>query len=182
MQVNKKAEIMDDGAMRRAINRISFEIIEKNHGSADLVLAGIKTRGEFLANRISEKIGEVEGTKPLVYTLDISAYRDDKPRNNCSKPEQNNVIEAIETKTVIIVDDVLFTGRTVRAAIEAVSQMGRAKRIQLAALIDRGHREIPIRPDFVGKNLPTSAGEKVKVQMREIDGSDAVLILEGNTI
>ena len=138
MEQVKKAEIMDEGAMRRAINRISYEIIECNHGASNLVLAGVRTRGVFLAERMAAKITEVEGTCPQVISLDITGFRDDKPvgKDCVSLPE----IENISNKTVIIVDDVLYTGRTVRAAMEAVLHMGRAQRIQLAALIDRGHR------------------------------------------
>lgn len=177
MEQVKKAEIMDEGAMRRAVNRISYEIIECNHGASNLVLAGVRTRGVFLAERMAAKITEVEGTCPQVISLDITGFRDDKPveKNSISLPE----IENISNKTVIIVDDVLYTGRTVRAAMEAVLHMGRAQRIQLAALIDRGHRELPIRPDFVGKNLPTSRAETVRVNMKEFDGKDSVEILTG---
>lgn len=171
----KKAEIMDERAFSRALSRISYEIMEKNHGAADVVLAGIQTRGEFLAKRIAERIGEVEGEAPQAITLDISAFRDDKPA--AMRPDEVQLhIERIENKTVVLVDDVLFTGRTVRAAIDMISRAGRAKRIQLAALIDRGHREIPIRPDYVGKNLPTSLEETVKVRVREVDGEDTVFI------
>lgn len=173
----KKAEIMDENAMRRAVNRISFEIIEHNHGVKNLMLAGILTRGQFLAQRIADKIQEVENVRLEVCTLDISHFRDDVPvvrRSEADLPEISDITE----KTVILVDDVLYTGRTVRAAIELISQVGRAKKIQLAVLVDRGHREVPIRPDYVGKNLPTSVEETVKVMMRESDGSDAVLIME----
>lgn len=173
----KKAEIMDENAMRRAVNRISFEIIENNHGVKNLVLAGIVTRGQYLAQRIADKIQEVENVRLQVYALDISAFRDDVPlkrREQAVLPEIPDITE----KTVILVDDVLYTGRTARASIELVSQIGRAKKIQLAVLVDRGHREVPIRPDYVGKNLPTSVEETVKVMMRESDGSDAVIIME----
>lgn len=177
MEQVKKAEIMDEGAMRRAVNRISYEIIEHNHGAANLVLAGVRTRGVFLAERMADKIAEVEGTCPQVISLDITGFRDDKPEEQSKIPLP--VIEAISRKTVIIVDDVLYTGRTVRAAMEVVLHMGRAQRIQLAALIDRGHRELPIRPDYVGKNLPTSRAETVRVNMKEFDGKDSVVILTG---
>ncbi len=173
----KKAEIMDESAMCRAINRISYEIIERNHGSVNLVLAGVRTRGVYLAARMADKIEEVEGKRPQVISLDITAFRDDQRSPDSGEPLP--CIEDIAHKTVIIVDDVLFTGRTVRAAMEAVLHMGRAECIQLAALIDRGHRELPIRPDFVGKNLPTSRTETVRVHMKEIDGKDSVVILTG---
>ncbi len=177
MKQVKKAEIMDENAMRRAIHRISYEIIERNHGSAGLVLAGVRTRGVFLAERIADKIGEIEGARPPMVSLDISAFRDDTPGNPDAAPLP--AIPDIETRSVIIVDDVLSTGRTVRAAMEAVLHMGRAQCIQLAALIDRGHRELPIRPDYVGKNLPTSRAETVRVYMKEYDGRDCVAILTG---
>lgn len=176
MEQIKKAEIMDEGAMRRAVNRISYEIIEHNHGAVNLVLAGIRTRGVFLAERMADKIEEVEGTRPQVIALDITGFRDDQPDNRLAI--QLPVIEDISNMTVVIVDDVLSTGRTVRAAMEAVLHMGRAQRIQLAALIDRGHRELPIRPDYIGKNLPTSRAETVRVFMKEFDGKDSVVILK----
>ncbi|MDO4174709.1 MAG: bifunctional pyr operon transcriptional regulator/uracil phosphoribosyltransferase PyrR [Eubacteriales bacterium] len=176
MEQVKKAEIMDEGAMRRAINRISYEIIEHNHGAVNLILAGIRTRGVFLAERMADKMEEVEGTRPRVIALDITGFRDDRPgeRLAAQLPQMGD----ISNTTVIIVDDVLSTGRTVRAAMEAVLHMGRAQRIQLAALIDRGHRELPIRPDYIGKNLPTSRAETVRVFMQEFDGKDSVVIMK----
>lgn len=175
----KKAEIMDESAMHRALTRIAFQIIEKNGGSKGILLAGVRTRGLPLAERIAEKIGEVEGIKPPVLALDISALRDDVPkatRAAISFPD----LPGLENSTVILVDDVLYTGRTVRAAMDAISHMGRAGCIQLAVMVDRGHRELPIRPDYVGKNLPTSQSERVQVCLKEIDGVDAVRILEDN--
>ena len=172
----KKAEIMDEGAMRRAINRITYEIIERNGGTENLVLAGIRTRGVDLAQRIAGKIQELEGVSLPVIALDITPFRDDCSEKSDS---QQPVIEHMEQKTVIIVDDVISTGRTVRAAMEAVLHMGRAQCIQLAVLIDRGHRELPIRPDFVGKNLPTSRSETVRVSVAEQDDRDCVVILTG---
>ncbi len=177
MEQRKKAEIMEEGAVRRAVNRISYEMIEKNHGGKDLVLAGICTRGKYLAERMAAKIAEVEGICPQTLPLDITAFRDDNP----SRPEHplpRVEIDQIERKTVVIVDDVLCTGRTARAAMEAVLRSGRARRIQLAVLVDRGHRELPIRPDYIGKNLPTSQEETVRVLLREVDGQDSVVILE----
>ncbi len=175
MQQVRKAEIMDENAMRRAINRIAYEIIERNHGGTGILLAGIRTRGVYLAARIAEKIGEIEGVCPPTVSLDITAFRDDKQDRAQHVPLP--AAEGIEQSTVIIVDDVLSTGRTVRAAMEAVLHMGRAPRIQLAVLIDRGHRELPIRPDYIGKNLPTSRAEIVRVYMKECDGRDRVAIL-----
>lgn len=175
MKQVKKADIMDEGAMRRAINRISYEIIERNHGATGLVLAGVRTRGVYLAQRMADKIAEVEGTRPQIASLDITAFRDDLNGMPCSSELPH--IEDISHRTVIIVDDVIFTGRTVRAAMEAVLHAGRAQCIQLAVLVDRGHRELPIRPDFVGKNLPTSHTETVRVFVNELDGRDCVSIL-----
>ena len=175
--MQKKAEIMDASAMQRALTRIAFQIIEKNHGVKDIILAGVRTRGVPLAERIANKIGEVEGSKPDVIELDISQLRDDLPRDNqkvISYPD----IPSLQNKIVILVDDVLYTGRTVRAGMDAILKMGRASCIQLAVMIDRGHRELPIRPDYIGKNLPTSQSERVCVNLNEIDGFDAVVILE----
>lgn len=175
----EKAEIMDAGAMRRALTRIAFEIIEKNRGSKGILLAGVRTRGVPLAGRIADKIGEVEGLRPPVIELDISPLRDDVPRDHRAEIDFPD-LPGLKECTVILVDDVLYTGRTVRAAIEAISRMGRAGRIQLAVMVDRGHRELPIRPDYVGKNLPTAQSERVQVRLKEIDGADAVVILEEN--
>lgn len=174
----QKAVIMDADGVRRALTRITFEIIEKNKGAENLLLAGIKTRGEFLAGRIAKKLGEVEGRTPPVITLDVTPWRDDKPRAEATPKLPPD--PRIEGATVVLVDDVLYTGRTVRAAIEAVSHQGRAGRIQLAVLIDRGHREVPIRPDYIGKNLPTSRGERVCVRLTEVDGTDNVVILSND--
>lgn len=173
----QKAVIMDADGVRRALTRIAFEIIEKNKGAENLLLAGVKTRGEFLAQRIAKKLGEVERRTPPVITLDVTPWRDDKPREDAPKPPPD---PRIEGATVVLVDDVLYTGRTVRAAIEAVSHQGRAGRIQLAVLIDRGHREVPIRPDYIGKNLPTSRDERVCVRLTEVDGADNVVILSSD--
>lgn len=170
----QKAAIMDADGVRRALTRIAFEIIEKNKGTENLLLAGVKTRGVFLAERIAQKLGEVEGSAPPVIVLDVTPWRDDKPRTDTPLPPAD---PRIEGATVVIVDDVLYTGRTVRAAIEALSNGARAARIQLAVLVDRGHREIPIRPDYTGKNLPTSREERVSVRLTEVDGEDNVVIL-----
>ena len=170
----QKAAIMDADGVRRALTRIAFEIIEKNKGTENLLLAGVKTRGVFLAQRIAAKLGEVEGKAPPVLELDVTPWRDDKPRADGPLPPPD---PRIGGATVVLVDDVLYTGRTVRAAIEAVSHCGRAGRIQLAVLVDRGHRELPIRPDYIGKNLPTARGERVCVRLTEVDGEDNVVIL-----
>ena len=174
----QKAVILDADGVRRALTRIAFEIIEKNKGVDHLLLAGIKTRGVHLAGRLARKLGEVEGAAPPVIELDVTPWRDDKPHTGVSLPPPD---PRIEGATVVLVDDVLYTGRTARAAIEAVSHAGRAARIQLAVLVDRGHREIPIRPDYTGKNLPTSREERVSVRLTEVDGEDNVVILANLT-
>lgn len=174
--MQKKAEIMDEGAMNRAMTRISFEILEKNHGE-DLLLIGIRTRGAFLARRLAEKLSQSRGEPIETSALDVSSLRDDIPSDHRVFPELETAAR-IDGRTVILVDDVLYTGRTVRAAIEAVGHLGRAARIQLAVLVDRGHRELPFRPDYIGKNLPTAQSERVRVMVREVDGVDGVVILQ----
>lgn len=171
----QKAQIMDSKAMSRAITRISFEIIERNKGAGNLYIIGIVSRGVQLAQRIAKKISELEGTVVQVGYLDVTAYRDDN-RNGENKEDKTDLPFSIEDKQIILVDDVIYTGRTVRAAMDALLQRGRAQSIQLAALIDRGHRELPIRADYVGKNLPTSRDEFVKVLVEERDGEDQVMI------
>jgi pyrimidine operon attenuation protein/uracil phosphoribosyltransferase len=173
-----KAKIMDELAIKRAITRISNEIIERNKGIEDIILVGIKTRGIPLANRISEKIKEIEGEKLQVYTLDIQFYRDDLGKLDSNPHITKDIRYDIDEKKVVLVDDVIYTGRTVRAALDALMDMGRPKKVQLAVLVDRGHRELPIRPDFVGKNVPTSSNEIVSVKLSEIDDCDEVIILE----
>ncbi len=169
-----KAEILDESAISRAVTRISFEILERNKGTEGLCLVGLFSRGAVLAKRIAAKIAEVEGSEVPVGLLDITPFRDDKPRTDA---EDNSLIDFdITDKRVVIVDDVIFTGRTARAAIEGLISRGRPMLIQLAALIDRGHRELPIRADYIGKNLPTSSEETVKVMVSELDGCDKVVI------
>ncbi|WP_089861874.1 bifunctional pyr operon transcriptional regulator/uracil phosphoribosyltransferase PyrR [Halanaerobium salsuginis] len=179
--MNVKKELIDAAAMERAITRIAHEILEKNKGTEDLVLIGIRTRGVPLANRLAAKIAEIEGLKPATGILDITLYRDD-----LSTVAQQPIVHRTEIpfditgKKVVLVDDVLYTGRTVRAALDALIDLGRPLQIQLAIMIDRGHRELPIRADFVGKNLPTSRREVVDVNLAESDGQDKVLLLEKN--
>ncbi len=174
-----KKELIDSAAMGRAITRIAHEILEKNKGTEDLVLIGIRTRGVPLAERLAAKIEEIEGVKLPTGILDITLYRDD-----LSTVAQQPIVHRTEIpfditgKKVVLVDDVLYTGRTVRAALDALIDLGRPLQIQLAIMIDRGHRELPIRADFVGKNLPTSKDEVVDVNFKEIDEKDAVLLLE----
>ncbi|SMC17654.1 pyrimidine operon attenuation protein / uracil phosphoribosyltransferase [Clostridium acidisoli DSM 12555] len=174
-----KALLLDEKAMERTLTRISHEIIEKNKGVENLVLIGIKRRGIPIAKRISEMIKEIEGNSIETASVDIALYRDDLSLIESQPIVSNNEIEVdIKDKKVILVDDVLYTGRTARAAIEAVIDCGRPKTIQLAVLIDRGHREIPIRADYVGKNVPTSNSEMVSVKVKEIDDKDSVSIYE----
>lgn len=170
-------EILDEKAMQRAVTRISHEIIEKNKGTENIVIVGIKRRGVPIAQRIANKIHEVEGVHILVGQLDITMYRDDLAQvNSESLIGQNSINVEVKDKKVILVDDVLYTGRTARAALEAIIHAGRPQSVQLAVMIDRGHRELPIRPDYVGKNVPTSRNEIVHVMLQEIDNKDAVVI------
>ncbi|MGE5473762.1 MAG: bifunctional pyr operon transcriptional regulator/uracil phosphoribosyltransferase PyrR [Ignavibacteriales bacterium] len=174
-----KAIIMDRTAIHRAINRIAHEIIERNKGIEDIVLIGIQRRGVPLARKIAKMINEFEGTLPPVGILDITFYRDDLSLLD-EHPIINgtNIDFSLNNKKVILVDDVLFTGRTVRAAMNAIIDIGRPKMIQLAILIDRGHRELPIRADYIGKNVPTAMNEVVNVNLEEIDGVEVVTINE----
>ncbi|KGK86157.1 Bifunctional protein PyrR [bioreactor metagenome] len=174
-----KAVILDDKAMKRALARVAHEIIEKNKGVEDIVLIGVKRRGVPLAQRIAKNIEEFEGVKVPVGSVDITLYRDDLTTLNEDPNINNDKIEVeIKGKKVIIVDDVVYTGRTVRASIDAIFHNGRPNMIQLAVMVDRGHRELPIRPDYVGKNIPTSHEEIVSVAVSEIDGEDSVKIYE----
>lgn len=172
--ITQKAVIMDENAITRAIARITYEIIERNKGTEQLCLIGIMSRGVFIAKRIAQKLSELERVELKVGKLDITAYRDDeKFAADCDKTD---IPFDVKGKRVILVDDVVFTGRSCRAAIDAVMKRGRPENIQLAALVDRGHRELPIRADYVGKNVPTSRDEIVRVMMRELDGCDKVII------
>lgn len=171
-----KALIMDEKSITRALTRIAHEIIEKNKGVDELVVIGIRSRGVPLAKRIVSTIKEIEGQDVPYFSLDISPYRDDiSSEKLMAKPDSQFDVEG---KIIILVDDVLFTGRTVRAALDAIIDLGRPNKIELAVLIDRGHRELPIRADFVGKNVPTSKSERVTVNIEEIDGVNQVLIQE----
>ncbi|EJL42455.1 bifunctional protein PyrR [Brevibacillus agri] len=172
-----KSVIMDEAAIRRALTRIAHEIIERNKGVEDCIIVGIKTRGIYLAKRLVERIEMIENVKVPVGELDITFYRDDLQHKSEDAVLQGSQLpEQITGKTVILVDDVLYTGRTVRAALDALIDSGRPRMIQLAVLVDRGHRELPIRPDFVGKNLPTARTEIVDVQLSEVDVMDIVSI------
>ncbi|MED4015408.1 bifunctional pyr operon transcriptional regulator/uracil phosphoribosyltransferase PyrR [Sutcliffiella cohnii] len=177
----QKAIVLDEQAIRRALTRIAHEIIEKNKGIEDCVLVGIKTRGIYLAKRLAEKITQIEDSAIAVGELDITLYRDDltkKTKDSEPLVKGSNIPLDITNKKVILVDDVLFTGRTVRAGLDALMDIGRPAQIQLAVLVDRGHRELPIRADFVGKNIPTASSEKIVVELEEKDDIDQVSIFE----
>ena len=169
-------EIYDSMAMKRALTRMTYEIIEKNKGIDNLVLVGIKTRGIYLAKRIAARLKQLEGADVAVGELDISLYRDDRHVATTDQPVVKDTKLAVDItdKHVILVDDVLFTGRTIRAALDALMDKGRPKKINLTVLVDRGHRELPIRADFVGKNIPTSLNEQVAVYVEEVDGKDGI--------
>jgi pyrimidine operon attenuation protein / uracil phosphoribosyltransferase len=174
-----KTQLLDDKAIVRTLTRVAHELIERNKGVEDLVLIGIKRRGYPLAQRIAKEIEKIEGISVPVGSVDITLYRDDlSALGDQPEVKQNSLTIEVKNKIVILVDDVLYTGRTVRAAIDAVIHNGRPKIIQLAVLIDRGHRELPIRSDYVGKNIPTSKNELVSVELTEIDGTDSVKIYE----
>ena len=177
--MKEKAQLMDEKAIGRAITRITHEIIERNKGIEDVVLVGIKTRGVPIADRIGKKIQQIEGASVNTGEVDITLYRDDLKKIDVDPViNGSNVQFSIDDKIVILVDDVLYTGRTVRSALDAIIDIGRPKAIQLAVLVDRGHRELPIRADYVGKNVPTSKGEIISVKLSEIDGEDSVTINE----
>ena len=173
------AVLMSADDMRRAIVRIAHEIVEQNRGCRDLMLVGMRTRGVPLAQRIAAAIREFEGEEVPVGALDIGLYRDDVPaRGTRLQIKPSELPEDIADKRVVLVDDVLYTGRSIRAALDALIDYGRPQRIQLAVLVDRGHRELPIRADFVGKNIPTSRQDEVAVQLEETDGIDQVVVTE----
>lgn len=179
MQEQEKAVVLDEQAIRRALTRIAHEMIERNKGMNNCILVGIKTRGIYLAKRLAERIEQIEGNKVTVGELDITLYRDDlskKTSNEEPLVKGADIPADITDQKVIVVDDVLYTGRTVRAAMDALVDVGRPSSIQLAVLVDRGHRELPIRADYIGKNIPTSKAEKVMVQLEEVDGRDLAAI------
>lgn len=173
-----KASLFDDSAVKRAIVRIAHEIIEKNETVDDICIVGIETRGVPIANRLQDAIYRIENKKVAVRTLDISPFRDDLILDEKKMIKTANFDFPIEGKSIILTDDVIYTGRTVRAALDAILSNGRAAKIQLAVLVDRGHRELPIRADYVGKNVPTSRNEIIKVKLSEIDGVDSVELFE----
>ncbi|MFP3916347.1 bifunctional pyr operon transcriptional regulator/uracil phosphoribosyltransferase PyrR [Lysinibacillus telephonicus] len=172
-------ELLDGPSMNRALTRIAHEIIERNKGIDQCILVGIKTRGAFLAKRLAEKIEKIEGQPIRTGELDITLYRDDlstKNENGEALVQQVDIDYVVEAQKIVLVDDVLYTGRTVRAALDAVIDLGRPSQIQLAVLVDRGHRELPIRADYVGKNIPTSSSERIVVRLTEVDGEDNVTL------
>lgn len=174
-----KAKIFDENGLRRTIVRLAHEIVERNKGVENLCIVGIRTRGVYLAERIINEIEKIEGIKLPLGILDITMYRDDfRQRLDQPQIQQTDIPFDIDDQKIILIDDVLYTGRTTRAAIEAIMSFGRPAMIQLAVLIDRGHRELPIKPDYVGKDISTAIGEEVKVNMQEIDDEDSVILIE----
>jgi pyrimidine operon attenuation protein / uracil phosphoribosyltransferase len=176
--LKEKAEIIDADGLRRIVVRIAHEIVERNRGVEDLVLIGIRRRGVPLAARVAGLIQEFEGRRPVEGSLDITLYRDDLSTVAHQPVVGTSDIPDVNGKVVVLVDDVLYTGRTVRAALDAIIDFGRPRSIQLAVVVDRGHRELPIRADFVGKNVPTSKKEVIGVKVAELDGADSVVIKE----
>ena len=175
-----KSVCMDADDIERAVTRMAHQILEANKGADNIALGGIVTRGDLLAKMLVHKIEEIEGVKVPLGKLDISFYRDDFATHMSPEVHSTDIPFSIDGMTIVLVDDVLYTGRTVRAAIEAISHRGRAERIQLAVLVDRGHRELPLRPDYIGKNLPTARDERVFVRLTEVDGEDSVNIQARN--
>ena len=173
-----KAQIMDEQAMSRALTRIAHEIIERNEGAASIALVGIVRRGAALAPLLADEIAKIEGTRPPVGTLDVSFYRDDVSRKIAPVEFGTDIPFGVDERDIVLVDDVLYTGRTIRAALDALMDLGRPATVQLAVLVDRGHRELPIRADYVGKNVPSSSDENVRLFLEEVDGMSAVEILE----
>jgi pyrimidine operon attenuation protein / uracil phosphoribosyltransferase len=175
-----KSEVMDEVAIDRALTRIAHEILERHKGCQALALIGIRTRGIHLARRLGDKIRAIEGEVVPVGVIDITLYRDDlRRRADHPKIERTDISFSLTDKRVVLVDDVLFTGRTIRAALDGVMDLGRPRSVQLAVLVDRGHRELPIRADYVGRNVPTAVQESVRVRLREVDGIEQVVILQG---
>lgn len=173
-----KAKLFDEEGFNRTLTRLAHEILERNKGSKNLVLVGMRTRGEFIGSRIFQKIKEIDKSEPDFGVLDVTLYRDDF-RTRLKQPEigVTNITFDINEKHVILIDDVLYTGRTVRAALDALMDLGRPTTIQLCVMVDRGHRELPIKADFVGKNIPTSINEEVRVRIKETDGEDAIYLV-----
>lgn len=173
-----KSVVMDTAEIERSLTRIAHQILETNHGANEIALVGIVTRGDILARMLAEKIEKIEGVKTPLGSLDISFYRDDFLTHLSPEVHGTDITFNIDKKTVVLVDDVLYTGRTIRAALDALMDLGRPASVQLAVLIDRGHRELPIRADFVGKNVPSAKEESVRLFLEEVDGISCVEILE----
>ncbi len=179
MEFKIKSRLADEQGLNRTVTRLAHEIVERCKGTENLVLVGIRTRGEFLAKRIARKIEEIEAVKLQVGVLDIVLYRDDfRLKSKLPKVEVTDIPFSVDDKIVILIDDVVYTGRTTRAALDALMDFGRPSAIQLAVLVDRGHRELPIKADYIGKNVPTANGEEIRVLMQEIDGRDEILLVE----
>ena len=177
-EYRERLELMDRGRLARTLLRMAHEIAERHHDLRGVVMVGVRTRGVTLAQRLQAKIAAIDGAQLPVGTLDITLYRDDLDLRGAPVIRGTDIPFSIKNKTVVLVDDVLYTGRTIRAALDALIDLGRPQSIQLAILIDRGHRELPIRPDYIGKNLPTSRRETVAVRLKEHDGEDRVVIEE----
>jgi len=179
MEFRIKARLADEQGLIRTITRLAHEILEKCKGTENIGIIGIRTRGDYLAKRLVHKIEEIEQVTIPVGVLDVVMYRDDvRMTTKLPSVEVTNIPFNVDGKILILVDDVIYTGRTIRAALDALMDFGRPSMIQLAVLVDRGHRELPIKPDYVGKNIPTSIGEEVRVLMKEIDGKDEILLVE----
>jgi pyrimidine operon attenuation protein/uracil phosphoribosyltransferase len=181
VELREKAKVMDQETIRRAVTRMAHEIVERNKGASSLCLVGIRRRGAHLAERLADAIANAEGVRIPVGTLDVTRYRDDREARRPASGEaaaETSLPFPVAGRQIVLVDDVLYTGRTVRAALDALIDRGRPAGIQLAVLVDRGHRELPIRPDYVGKNIPTSSRESVAVRLAEADGHDEVVIEE----
>ena len=176
-RLREKAEVLDTAALDRALTRIAHEILEKTGGAKDVTFVGLRTRGVTLAQRLAAKIAAIDGASLPVGTLDITLYRDDLGLRGAPVVRATDIPFSIKDKTVVLVDDVLFTGRTIRAAMDALVDYGRPRAIRLAVLVDRGHRELPIRADFVGKNVPTKPSDDVRVHLTEVDGRDEVELI-----
>ncbi len=173
-----KTVCMDADEIERSLTRMAHQILESNKGASNLALVGIVTRGDLLARYLAEKIESIEGTKVPLGSLDISLYRDDYATHFAAEVHSTDILFDIDGKDIVLVDDVLFTGRTIRAALDALMDIGRPATVQLAVLVDRGHRELPIRPDYVGKNVPSAADENVRLFLDEVDGKSEVEIIE----
>lgn len=175
--------VLHEADIARALTRISHEILESNRGTDDLVILGIPTRGVVLAERIAGTIARIEPDAPAPFAgaLDVTMYRDDLSRHPTRAPSPTRMPGSVDGKTVVLVDDVLYSGRTIRAALDALSDLGRPRIVRLAVLVDRGHRELPIRADFVGKNLPSSSSERINLHLNEVDGDEFVTIADAGT-